>query len=303
MNRVTRCVSNLHHHLESSASLISLFWEEIRPSSTEDESETESLSPQESEAGTISSFPVGENLLRQALEDEIQNLQLSNIELKTKYKAAKTELKMNPSRRLQSENRWLEKKNEKCRTDLHKLKLEKNKLEKEVTVANTRIEDLENELKIQKLAFDKLKSEREMSSDPSKIQELRIELKKSKWHMVPYDMVNGKWQRCERNQQQKLNGTNDKNFVTKSTNKAENEKVELEKELEIQKLAFIKLKSELEVICSQLKKEKGEKRCQSCIKKHRSKSAKERYNSLNDCKSFCNDNIFYNFFIFQPLHR
>ena len=62
--------------------------------------------------------------------------------------------------------------------------MEKNKLEKEVTVANTRIEDLENELKIQKLAFDKLKSEREMSSDPSKIQELRIELKKSKWHMV-----------------------------------------------------------------------------------------------------------------------
>ena len=58
-------------------------------------------------------------MLIETLEDEIQNLQRSYIELKTKYKAAKTELgKRNPSRKLEAENRSLEKNLEKCRSDL-----------------------------------------------------------------------------------------------------------------------------------------------------------------------------------------
>ena len=130
----------------------------------------------------MSSFQVDEKLLIQTLEDEVQNLQLSNIELKTKYKAAKTELKRNPSRRLETENKWLEKKIEKCRTDLqrrqNKFENEKNKLEGELQASNTRIVELENELKTQKLKFDKIKSEHETSSDQSTIDELKSKLRK-----------------------------------------------------------------------------------------------------------------------------
>ena len=45
----------------------------------------------ESETGTLCSFPVGEDLIRETLEDELQKLQLENIELKSKYKAVKTD--------------------------------------------------------------------------------------------------------------------------------------------------------------------------------------------------------------------
>ena len=141
-----------HIFILGNKSLSRLFWEEDRPSSTEDESETEYFSLPESEAETMSSCQVGENLLIETLEDEVQNLQLLNIELKTKYKAAKTELKRNTSRRL-----------EKLKIETEKIenRNEKIKLEKDLMAANTRIEKLENDLKCQKIWFDKLKSEYE----------------------------------------------------------------------------------------------------------------------------------------------
>ena len=259
------------------------YWDEIRPSATEDESETENSSPQESEAETTQSFQVGENELRQALEDEIQTLQLSNIELKTKYKAAKTELKSNPSSKLETENRWLEKKVEKCRTDLQRrrnyFENEKSKLEEQLEASNARIAELENDLEDQKLAFDKLKSEHESSSDQSTIQELKIKLRNSKWPILEN-------QNCE------------------DCKDLQNEKIKLEKELEIHKLELNKLKSEHEAFSSQ--QPKVETSCQSCKKpeiKNRPQEStkkviskqsklsrsqavrvvKERHNSLDDC--------------------
>ena len=58
-----------------------MFWEKNRPPSTVD-SETE----------TITSFQA-ENFHRETLEDELTKLQLKNIKLEAKYKAAKFELK------------------------------------------------------------------------------------------------------------------------------------------------------------------------------------------------------------------
>ena len=255
-------------------------------------------------------FQVGENELRQALEDEIQTLQLSNIELKTKYKAAKTELKRNPLRKLETENRWLEKKVEKCRTDLQRrqsyFENEKSKLEEQLEASNARIAELENEreclvseqsklhgivekmekdLEDQKLAFDKLKSEHETSSDQSTIHELKIKLRNSKWQILQLQSEN---QNCE------------------DCKDLQNEKIKLKKELENHKLELNKLKSEHETFSSQ--QSKDEASCQSCKKPElenrpqestekviskqsklsRSQSVrlvKERDNSLADCKS------------------
>ena len=128
----------------------------------------------------MSSFQVDENLLIQTLEDEVQNLQLSNIELKTKYKAAKTELK----------------RIEKCRIDLqrrqNKFENEKSKLEGELQASNTRIVELENELQTGKLNFDKLKSEHETSSDQSTINELKSKLRNSKGQIIQLQSENHK---------------------------------------------------------------------------------------------------------------
>ena len=48
---------------------------------------------QESELSTVSSFPAGGDLHRETLENELQKLHKENIKLKTKYKAAKNEVK------------------------------------------------------------------------------------------------------------------------------------------------------------------------------------------------------------------
>ena len=62
-----------------------MFWENNRPPSTVDtDSETETES--------ITSFQA-ENFHRETLEDELTKLQLKNIKLESKYKAAKVELK------------------------------------------------------------------------------------------------------------------------------------------------------------------------------------------------------------------
>ena len=259
----------------------------------------------------MSSFQVDEKLLIQTLEDEVQNLQLSNIELKTKYKAAKTELKRNPSLRLETDNKWLEKKIEKCRTDLQRRRSffenEKSKLEEQLNASNARIAELENEMEClmseyaseklndrekfekdledQKLAFDKLKSENETSSDQSTIHELQMKLRNSKWQILQLQSENRNCEVCK---------------------DLQNEKIKLEEELENHKLELNKLKTEHEAFCSQ--QPGGETSCQSSkklehtnrpqestkkvISKHsklsRSQSVrlvKERHNSLADCKS------------------
>ena len=209
--------------------------------------------------------------------------------MKTKYKAAKTELKRNPSRRLETENKWLEKKIEKCRTDLqrrqNKFENEKNKLEGELQASNTRIVELENELKMQKLKFDKLKSEHETSSDQSTINELESKLRNSKWQILQLQSENQNCEDC-------------KDF--------ENEKNKLEKKLENYEIELNTLKSEHEAISNQ--QAGGEKSRQSCnrpelgyrpmvcgniiskqTKLSRGQSVrlvKEQYNSLADCKSY-----------------
>ena len=60
-----------------------MFWEQNRPTSTVD---------QDSETETITSFQA-ENFHRETLEDELTKLQLKNLKLESKYKAAKFELK------------------------------------------------------------------------------------------------------------------------------------------------------------------------------------------------------------------
>ena len=251
--------------------------------------------------------------------------------MKTKYKAAKTELKRNPSRKLETENRWLEKKVEKCRTDLQRRRSyfenEKSKLEEQLEASNGRIAELENErerlvsvydtsceeskkllkeqsklygiveklendLEDQKLAFDKLKSEHETSSDQSTIDELKIKLRNSKWQIL---QLQSDYQNCE------------------DCIDLRNEKNKLEKELENHKHELNKLKSEHEAFSSQ--QPRSEKICQSCKKPllknrpqestekviskqsklSRSQSVrlvKERHNSLADCKSSVIANIF-----------
>ena len=76
--------------------------------------------PPESEASTIPSLPPA--TLIEAYEDEIQNLQKSNIELKAKYRAIKSESKKRGSLKLESENRLLKKSLDKYQTDLHRQK-------------------------------------------------------------------------------------------------------------------------------------------------------------------------------------
>ena len=51
---------------------------------------------------------MGEDLLRETLEDELQKLQRENIELKTKYKAAKNEVKHNQERLNELESQAIE---------------------------------------------------------------------------------------------------------------------------------------------------------------------------------------------------
>ena len=60
-----------------------MFWEKNRPPSTVD---------QDSETETITSFEA-ENFHRETLENELNKLQLKNLELESRYKAAKFELK------------------------------------------------------------------------------------------------------------------------------------------------------------------------------------------------------------------
>ena len=242
--------------------------------------------------------------------------------MKTKYKAAKTELKRNPSRKLETENRWLEKKVEKCRTDLQRRRSyfenEKSKLEDQLEASKARIAELENEreclvseqsklhgilekmendLEDQKLAFEKLKSEHETSSDQSTIHELKIKLRNSKWQILQLQSEN---QNCE------------------DCKDLQNEQNKLEKELENHKLELNKLKSEHEVFSSQ-QPNRGETSCQSCkntLLKNRPKEStekviskqsklsrsqsvrlvKERHNSLADYKSSVIANIFQTFF-------
>ena len=213
-------------------------------------------------------------------------------------------------RKLETENRWLEKKVEKCRTDLQRRRSyfenEKSKLEEQLEASNGRIADLEkeqsklygivekleNDLEDQKLAFDKLKSEHESSSDQSTIHELKIKLRNSKWQILQLQSEN---QNCE------------------DCKDLQNEKIKLEKELKIHKLELSKLKSEHEAFSSQ--QPRGERSCQSCKKPllknqpqestekviskqsklSRSQSVrlvKERHNSLADCKSSVVANIF-----------
>ena len=117
-----------------------IFWENNRPSSTEDElkslnSET-TFSPPESEASSrIQSLSPA--TLIETYEDEMQSLQKSNVEWKAKYRAVKDELlvKKRGSRKLESENQLLKKTLEKCQTDLRQANIKVVDLNKKLILA------------------------------------------------------------------------------------------------------------------------------------------------------------------------
>ena len=72
---------------------------------------------------------MGESLLRETLEDELQKLQLTIIDLKSKNKVAKKELEKYKTRlnELECENKLLAFKESKCQSDL-KAERDKNDL-------------------------------------------------------------------------------------------------------------------------------------------------------------------------------
>ena len=92
------------------------------------------FSPPESEAYTPPSLSPA--TLIETYEDEIQNLQKSNIELKAKYRAVKSELKKRGSPKLESENRLLKKTLEKYQTDLRQLNIKVVELNKKLIMAD-----------------------------------------------------------------------------------------------------------------------------------------------------------------------
>ena len=116
----------------------------------------------ESETGTLCSFPVGEDLIRETLEDELQKLQLENIELKSKYKAIKNQLQnyQTLNNELESEIAMLASKEKKYTTDLIDYK----------TSSQTRIEQLESE--IEKYQLD---LQTEATKNQMRLNELELE--------------------------------------------------------------------------------------------------------------------------------
>ena len=97
---------------------------------------------QESETETLYSFPAEEDLLRET-QNELQKLQLENIELKSKYKAVKNELKnyRTLNDELESEIVMLASKEKKYQKDLIELK----------AGSQSRIEQLESKIEKYKL--------------------------------------------------------------------------------------------------------------------------------------------------------
>ena len=97
---------------------------------------------QESETDTLYSFPAEEDLLRET-QNELQKLQLENIELKSKYKAVKNELKnyRTLNDELESEIVMLASKEKKYQKDLIELK----------AGSQSRIEQLESKIEKYKL--------------------------------------------------------------------------------------------------------------------------------------------------------
>ena len=116
----------------------------------------------ESETGTLCSFPAGEDLIRETLEDELQKLQLENIELKSKYKAIKNQLQnyQTLNNELESEIAMLASKEKKYTTGLIDYK----------TSSQTRIEQLESE--IEKYQLD---LQTEATKNQMRLNELELE--------------------------------------------------------------------------------------------------------------------------------
>lgn len=280
------------------------WWEENRPSSTDDDSDssdsrTGRFSPPESIAETTSSIQVQENLLIQAYEDELQSLQKSNIELKSKYHAAKTKLKRNPSHELEAENRWLEKKVEKCRAESKRRQTSLEKLKIDNTALKNQIITLENELQLLKdhnHAANNRITELETDfhankSDQSNINNLKGELKTCKWRILQLQSENKNivetYERDlekQRNEIKKLRTEND--VIQKRKNK-------FEKELQEKNLATSCMNREnvsnsitdnAQSAAKVSSKTLPIKHSESKTKLYRSKSARDRYNSLIDGK-------------------
>ena len=103
-----------------------MFWEKNRPPSTVD---------QDSETETITSIQA-ENFHKEALENELTKLQLENLKLESKYKAAKFELKncQTQINELESEIKLLENKERQHKDEqcirckyLHEAKMKESK--------------------------------------------------------------------------------------------------------------------------------------------------------------------------------
>ena len=154
--------------------LVRVFWEKNRPESTLD---------QDSETGTLCSFPAGEDLIRETLENELQKLQLENIELKSKYKAVKNELQNYQilNHELESEITMLASKGKKYPKDFIEYKadgqsrieeleseIEKYKLDLRMEARNnqTRIDELECENK--RLASNEMKYQKNLKTEKNK---------------------------------------------------------------------------------------------------------------------------------------
>ena len=121
----------------------------------------------ESETGTLCSFPAGEDLIRETLEDELQKLQLENVELKSKYKAVKNELQnyQTLNNELESEIAMLASKEKKYPTGLIDYKTSLT-----ILSSQSRIEQLESE--IEKYQVD-LRTE--ATNNQMRLNELELE--------------------------------------------------------------------------------------------------------------------------------
>ena len=173
------------------------WWKVNRPSSTDEDDDSDRCSPPESVAETLSSIQVNDNDVIQFYDDENRDLRKSIMELNIKYKNLK-KLKRNPSQKLQSENQWLEKKVEKCRretkrrqkdldnlTEQYKaLEEQKKYSDSEIDILKTKnrgavskIAELEKQLNLQKqLKNDVIETyKKRLQSQQNELTELKTE--------------------------------------------------------------------------------------------------------------------------------
>ena len=161
-----------------------LFWDKNRPESTLD---------QDSETGTLCSFPAGDDLIRETLENELQKLQLENIELKSKYQAVKNKLQnyQTLNTELESEIAMIASKDKKYPKDFIEYKangqsrieqleseIEKYQLDLRTQARNnqTRIDELECENK--RLASNEMKYQKDLEKEKNKINSLERQNKR-----------------------------------------------------------------------------------------------------------------------------